>query len=155
MKKALVCPKCGHETFRYLNPIPTADIIIRVGERVVLIKRRNAPLGWALPGGFIDYGESAEDAAIREAKEETSLDLSELRQFAVYSNPNRDPRHHTLTVVFTAQGIGIPSASDDAQELGLFSQGALPSPLVFDHAVILADYFRLGPPGARSCPSDG
>jgi ADP-ribose pyrophosphatase YjhB (NUDIX family) len=135
------CPECGHLVYRYRNPIPTVDIIIEVGTGVVLIKRRNPPHGWAIPGGFIDYGESAEEAAVREAAEETSLDVTELRQFRVYSAPNRDPRHHTLTVVFTARTEGVPRAADDAAEIGVFDRESLPSPIAFDHADILHDYF--------------
>lgn len=125
----------------YRNPFPTADIIIRVNQGIVLIKRKNPPHGWAIPGGFIDYGESAEQAAVREAREETSLDVVDLRQFRVYSDPARDPRFHTLTVVFTARADGVPRAADDAMEIGVFTEEELPSPLVFDHADILSDYF--------------
>jgi ADP-ribose pyrophosphatase YjhB (NUDIX family) len=117
------------------------DIIIQVGEGVVLIKRRDPPHGWALPGGFIDYGESAESAAVREAREETSLDVTDLEQFGVYSDPNRDPRHHTLTVVFTARAVGVPRASDDAADIGVFTRADLPSPIVFDHARIIEDFY--------------
>lgn len=141
VKTAVTCSQCGHAVQVYRNPIPTVDIIILIGGGVVLIKRKNPPHGWALPGGFIDYGESAESAALREAKEETSLQLTDLRQFRVYSDPDRDPRHHTLTVVFTARGNGIPQASDDAAKIGLFTKADLPGPLAFDHAKILADFF--------------
>jgi ADP-ribose pyrophosphatase YjhB (NUDIX family) len=141
VKNAVVCPQCGHEVQVYRNPIPTVDIVIRIGHDIVLIKRRNFPHGWALPGGFIDYGESAESAAMREAKEETSLEVTDLEQFRVYSEPDRDPRHHTLTVVFTARGEGVPQASDDAADIGLFTKSNLPEPIAFDHAKILADFF--------------
>lgn len=145
MRKNVLCPKCGAEIRTYRNPLPTADVIIRSGSGVVLIRRKNPPIGWALPGGFIDYGETAEHAAVREAKEETSLDISELKLFGVYSEPSRDPRHHTITVVFSAVAQGTPRAADDAAEVGVFRENNIPSPLVFDHAVILADYFgRLG-----------
>jgi ADP-ribose pyrophosphatase YjhB (NUDIX family) len=152
VKKALSCPHCGQDVVTYRNPIPTTDIIIMVGERVVLIKRKNPPLGWALPGGFIDYGESAEQAAVREAREETSLEMHDLRLFGVYSAPDRDPRHHTLTVVFTAQADGTPVAGDDAQEVGLFSADDMPSPMAFDHGKILADFFRVGVGGSVCKP---
>lgn len=142
MKTGVTCPQCGHLVEVYRNPIPTADIIIRMDDGVVLIRRKNPPYGWAIPGGFIDYGESAEHAALREAREETSLDVTELEQFRVYSDPARDPRHHTLTVVFTARGSGQPKAADDAAEIGVFTRGNLPSPLAFDHAVILEDFFN-------------
>ena len=141
MKEAILCPHCGGEVIRYRNPIPTADVIICVGDGVVLIDRKNPPAGWALPGGFIDYGESAEAAAVREAREETSLDVNDLKLFGVYSDPRRDPRHHTLTVVFTARADGIPRADDDAADVGVFTREDLPSPLAFDHAKILADFF--------------
>jgi len=141
MKRALTCPQCGHEISVYRNPIPTTDVIIRVARGIVLIKRKNPPYGWAIPGGFIDYGESAEAAAIREAMEETSLVVKDLELVGVYSDPGRDPRHHTLSVVFTARGEGVPRAADDALEIGVFTEDALPSPLAFDHAKILADFF--------------
>jgi ADP-ribose pyrophosphatase YjhB (NUDIX family) len=124
------------------NPLPTVDIIIRMPRGIVLIKRKNKPYGWAIPGGFIDYGESVESAARREAKEETNLTLSVLKQFHVYSSPRRDPRFHTLSVVFTARGKGRLKARDDAAEIGVFSQCSLPSRLAFDHKRILNDYFR-------------
>lgn len=142
MTKSVTCPHCGGAVRIYRNPIPTADIIIRVGDGVVLIKRKNPPHGWALPGGFIDYGESAEDAAIREVREETSLEVSKLRLFGVYSAPDRDPRHHTLTVVFSAEANGTPQADDDAADIGIFGREDLPAPIAFDHAKILQDYFE-------------
>ncbi|WP_299490749.1 NUDIX hydrolase [Acaryochloris sp. IP29b_bin.137] len=126
------------------NPIPTVDIIIEMWDRphrpIILIERQNPPLGWALPGGFVDYGESVETAAIREAKEETCLDVDLLKQFHVYSSPNRDPRQHTLSVVFIAKAIGNPQAADDAKNLNLFGLWQLPSKLSFDHDQILNDY---------------
>ncbi len=134
---------------KYRNPVPTADIIIRVRGGIVLIRRKNEPLGWAIPGGFIDYGESAEHAAVREAKEETSLDVEDLELFGVYSDPERDPRMHTISTVFTARGIGTPQADDDAEEIGVFTRDNLPSPLAFDHANILEDYFGAGEAGER------
>jgi 8-oxo-dGTP diphosphatase len=124
----------------YRNPKPTVDIIICIDGLVVLIRRKNAPLGWALPGGFVDEGERVEDAAIREAREETLLDVTLDRLFYVYSDPARDDRQHTLSVVFTATAQGQPVGADDAQEARLFALDALPTPLAFDHAAILADY---------------
>ena len=124
------------------SPKLTIDMIINIEGKIVLIKRKNPPYGWALPGGFVDYGESIENAAIREAKEETSLDLENLKQFHVYSEPTRDPRGHNISVVFTAQGIGIPKAADDAKEIELFSQNDLPKEIAFDHQKILDDYFK-------------
>ncbi len=124
------------------NPFPTVDIIIELANGVILIKRKNPPYGWAIPGGFIEYGESAESAAIREAKEETNLDIFDLKQFHVYSDPNRDPRFHTISVVFTAKGRGTPKAKDDASEIGIFNKNNLPQEIAFDHQKILADYFN-------------
>jgi len=125
------------------NPIPTVDIIIEleVGG-IVLIERKNPPYGWALPGGFVDYGESLEDAAVREAREETSLDVRLVRQLHTYSDPSRDSRMHTLSTVFIATASGTPRASDDAKSLGVFTRDTLPGELCFDHARILSDYFE-------------
>lgn len=117
------------------------DVIIECEGRIVLIKRKNPPLGWALPGGFVDYGESVESAALREAKEETGLEVALIRQFHTYSDPHRDPRHHTITTVYIATAKGKPAAGDDAAEAMLFSQATLPRPIVFDHRAILDDYF--------------
>ena len=126
----------------YRNPVPTVDIIIEMeGGGVVLIERENEPHGWALPGGFVDYGESLETAAVREAKEETSLDVDLIEQFHTYSNPARDPRQHTISTVFVAQADGAPRAASDARSIGVFTEQSLPKPLVFDHAGILKDYF--------------
>jgi len=128
--------------YRYRNPIPTVDIIIELDARgIILIKRAKEPFGWAIPGGFVDYGESLEDAARREAREETSLKVELLGQLGAYSAPDRDPRHHTISVVFLARARGRPEARDDALEVGVFTKEDLPSPLVFDHGQILADYF--------------
>jgi 8-oxo-dGTP diphosphatase len=123
------------------NPYPTVDIIIETDGGIVLIERKNPPHGWALPGGFVDWGESLEEAAVREAKEETSLDVRLVRQFHTYSDPARDPRHHTITTVYIARASGTPHAKDDAKAAGVFAEGTLPSPLAFDHAAILADYY--------------
>ena len=117
------------------------DIIIRMGEEVVLVERKYAPSGWAIPGGFVEYGETVEEAARREAKEETALDLEDLRQFHTYSDPSRDPRGHTVSVVFTALGVGTPCAASDARAIGLFTRTTLPEQIAFDHRAILADYF--------------
>ena len=125
----------------YKNPIPTVDIIIELGDQIVLIERRNDPQGWALPGGFVDYGESLEEAAVREAKEETGLDVHLVSQLRTYSDPTRDARKHTISTVFVATGTGTPSAADDAKSAGLFTRDTLPKPLCFDHARILEDYF--------------
>lgn len=130
----------------YRNPAPTIDIIIelidRRGRPIVLIERKNEPFGWAIPGGFVDYGESIETAAIREAKEEVSLKVELIEQFYVYSDPQRDPRQHTLAIVFIAVGKGNPVAADDAKNLGIFNQWDLPSNLCFDHHRIMNDYWN-------------
>lgn len=119
----------------------TVDCIIEIGGRVVLIERRNPPHGWALPGGFVDEGETVEQAVRREMEEETNLSLEELEQFHVYSDPKRDPRGHTVTVVFTAKGKGELRAKDDAKGIGLFTEATLPEEIAFDHRTILMDYF--------------
>jgi 8-oxo-dGTP diphosphatase len=124
------------------NPVPTVDIIIEHDGGIVLIERKNPPSGWALPGGFIDYGESAEAAAAREAAEETGLELTDLRQFHVYSDPDRDPRFHTITTVFTAAGKGILAAADDAANARVFDPGDLPEEVAFDHREIISDYIE-------------
>jgi 8-oxo-dGTP diphosphatase len=136
----LTCPSCGSPVKQYRNPLPTVDIIIEINDCIVLIERKNPPHGWALPGGFVDYGESLEDAARREAREETSLEIGDLRLLGCYSDPSRDARMHTISTVFMAQGSGIPQAADDAANLALFSLWELPATLCFDHARILADY---------------
>ena len=140
MKDELVCQKCGSIISVYRNPIPTVDIIIKVHGGIVLIKRKNPPYGWALPGGYIDYGESAENAAVREAKEETSLEIEDLRLLSVYSAPDRDPRHHTISTVFVATGLGLPVAGDDAAHISVFPLTELPPELAFDHRRILDDF---------------
>jgi len=132
---------------KFKNPIPTVDIIIEMEHSgrqpgIVLIKRKNPPYGWALPGGFVDYGESLEQAAKREAKEETSLEIQIVNQMFTYSDPERDPRFHTITTVFVATAKGIPEAKDDAAEIGVFSREEIDFPLAFDHAKILEDYFK-------------
>lgn len=130
---------------QYRNPVPTVDIIIETehGARkgIVLIKRKNPPCGWAIPGGFVDYGESLEQAAVREALEETSLHVDLVRQFHTYSDPSRDPRLHTVTTVFIAKAAGNPVGMDDAAEAGIFGRSELPEPMAFDHGAILDDYF--------------
>ena len=132
------------------NPAPTVDIIIELDSGgIVLIKRKNPPLGWAIPGGFIDYGESAEDAALREAQEETTLKVQLVELLHVYSDPKRDPRHHTISTVFIAEASGIPHGADDAAEAQVFTEGNLPAPLAFDHAQILQDYFTYKRTGKR------
>jgi ADP-ribose pyrophosphatase YjhB (NUDIX family) len=123
------------------NPIPTVDLIIEYNEGIILIKRKNPPEGWALPGGFVDYGETLEAAAVREAKEETGLNVELLRQFHAYSDPKRDPRHHTITIVFIARAKGKAIAGDDAKEIGISNKNTLPDQIAFDHRDIINDYF--------------
>lgn len=130
----------------YLNPTPTVDIIIELVDRphrpIILIERKNQPFGWAIPGGFMDYGESVENAAIREALEEVSLKVNLIEQFYVYSNPQRDLRKHTISIVFIAEAIGQPIAADDAKNLSIFPTWEIPQNLCFDHDLILQDYQR-------------
>ena len=142
-KRTIQCPKCGNEIEIYKNPIPTVDIIIEIESKgMVLIKRKNPPYGWALPGGFVDYGESLEEAAVREAKEETDLDVKLIGQFHTYSNTKRDPRHHSISTVYVAKANGVPQAKDDAIEIGIFNETNLPDAIAFDHHFILKDYFK-------------
>jgi ADP-ribose pyrophosphatase YjhB (NUDIX family) len=129
------------ETMEHRNPFLTVDIIIECHGGIVLIERKNPPHGWALPGGFVDYGESLESAAVREALEETSLKVHLVEQMHTYSDPDRDPRHHTVSTVFIATAQDLPKAADDAVNAGIFTAANLPSPLVFDHFHILSDYF--------------
>lgn len=126
----------------YKNPIPTVDVIIEYRDGIVLIERKNEPLGWALPGGFVDYGETLESAAVREAKEETGLDVELLRQFHTYSDPSRDARRHTISTIFVAKGTGRLEAADDALNAGVFSEDSAPKRLAFDHSQILEDYYK-------------
>jgi ADP-ribose pyrophosphatase YjhB (NUDIX family) len=136
------CPHCGKPIEKYLHPFPTVDIIIEMEDGgIVLIKRKNPPLGWALPGGFVEYGESLEEAAVREAKEETSLDVTLVSQFHTYSDPQRDSRKHTISTVYIAKAKGKPRAADDAQEVEIVTLNTIPKPLSFDHEKIIRDYF--------------
>ncbi|HOD36784.1 MAG TPA: NUDIX hydrolase [Syntrophales bacterium] len=142
VKKHIPCPRCGGPVETYLNPVPTVDIIIEMPDGgIVLIRRKHNPVGWAIPGGFVDYGESLEEAALREAREETSLEVTLIRQMHTYSAPDRDPRQHTITTVYIAKGNGVPAAAADADAIGVFKRDNLPRPLMFDHARILKDYF--------------
>jgi 8-oxo-dGTP diphosphatase len=134
------------------NPLLTVDIIIELADGIVLIERKNPPHGWALPGGFVDYGESVESAAVREAKEETSLEVVLTEQFYTYSDPARDARHHTVSTVFIATAQGIPRGDDDAKAARAFQEDFLPAPLVFDHTKILRDYFLFKKTGRRPKP---
>ncbi len=145
MAHGVRCPGCGTLVETFKNPAPTADVIVEMpGGGIVLIARRNPPIGWALPGGFVDDGESLEACAVREAREEISLDVELILQLGTYSDPARDSRRHTISTVYVAQPktSDAPRAADDAARAGVFFRDALPSPLVFDHARILEDYFR-------------
>lgn len=135
------CPNCGQTLAIYKNPLPTVDIIIELAGGIVLIKRKNPPLGWALPGGFVDYGETLEDAARREAFEEAGLRVRLIRQLHTYSDPKRDPRFHTVSTVFIASAAGAPKGGDDALQAQVFDRENLPH-LAFDHGKILDDYFH-------------
>lgn len=124
------------------RPSLTVDLIIELpGQGIVLIRRRHPPHGWALPGGFVEYGESLERAAVREAREETSLEVELVRQLHTYSAPGRDPRGHTVSTVFVARASGRPQAQDDAEAVGVFTRETLPAEIAFDHRAILEDYF--------------
>jgi len=147
METKTPCPHCGQDILGYKNPTPTVDVVIFMkdgtpeGDGVVLIERMNPPYGWALPGGFVDYGESCEQAAVREMKEETGLDVTLTGLLGVYSDPDRDPRQHTLSVAYT----GLPknpdelAAGDDAAKAQVFPLGKWPE-LAFDHERILNDF---------------
>ena len=130
----------------YRNPTPTVDIIIELIDRrdrpIILIERLNPPHGWALPGGFVDYGETLETAAIREAQEEIGLKVQLLEQFHVYSAPDRDPRQHTISIVYIATAIGNPTAQDDAKNVKIVTPWEIPPTLCFDHQQILNDYLN-------------
>lgn len=135
------CPACG----RWRAPSPTVDALIYDERRgIVLVRRKNTPLGWALPGGFVDYGESVEQAAIREAKEETGLDVLLTGLLGVYSDPARDPRGHTISTVFTATARDPEAlvAGDDAADAVFFPLAALPHDIVFDHGKIIEDFVK-------------
>ncbi len=145
MEDYLTCPQCGGPVTRYRNPLPTVDIIIELAAggahgEIILIQRANEPRGWALPGGFVDYGESVEQAARREALEETGLRVDLLALLGVYSRPGRDPRFHTQTTVFAGRATGAPVPGSDAAGLSLFGLDDLPRPMCFDHGLILEHY---------------
>lgn len=146
MFKDVSCPHCGKVFETYCNPVPTVDIVIHHPDKgIVLIERKNPPYGWALPGGFVDCGETVEAAAVREALEETGLEVELTGLVGVYSDPARDPRMHTMSVVFMGR-TPDPSAlqaGDDAGAARFFALEDLPETLAFDHAVILRDYLRM------------
>jgi 8-oxo-dGTP diphosphatase len=132
------------------TPLLAVDVIVELGTpaRVVLVHRRHPPPGWAIPGGFVDVGETLAQAARRELREETSLEVELTELFGCYSDPARDPRGHTVTVVFIGRARGVPRAGDDAGEVALFDPAALPE-MAFDHARILGDYLELRRSGRR------
>jgi 8-oxo-dGTP diphosphatase len=139
----------------YRNPTPTVDILIELDGRpgeLVFVERRNEPKGLALPGGFVDEGEWIADAAVREAREETGLDVSLEELFHVYSNPARDPREHTVSTVFIASAAGTPVGGDDAASCIIAKPDAILGSLVFDHATIVADYVAYRATGKRPPP---
>ena len=134
----------------FKNPVPTVDCIIELpNDRIVLIRRKHPPLGWALPGGFVNWGESLHEAALREAREETGLSVDLSEQFFTYSDPTRDERGHTLSTVYIGWAEGTPNGGDDAAEARAFDLNALPSELCFDHGAILADYLAYRRTGKR------
>ena len=129
-----------------ITPLLAADALIELidlpGRPFVLIERANPPYGWAVPGGFVDVGETLEHAAVREAKEEVGLDVSLIALLGLYSNPQRDPRNHTVTAVYIGEARGMPVADDDAKNCGIFTFDNLPELLAFDHDLVIADYQR-------------
>ena len=153
MKTKIICPKCGEKIEIYKNPVPTVDIIIEYQDGIVLIERKNYPYGWAIPGGFVDYGESLEQAAIREAKEETNLNVKLICQLHTYSSPDRDPRQHTISTVFIAEGYGELKGKDDALTAKVFQKQNLPENIAFDHKKILNDYFKFKKTGEKYATS--
>lgn len=143
MNKTVICPVCGQAYETYANPAPTVDVIIHDPQRgVVIIRRAHEPLGYALPGGFVDEGEQVENAARREMREETSLDVELTGLLGVYSAPWRDPRKHTMSTVFVgrARNPEALNAGDDAAGAAWYPLDALPSPLCFDHGLMLAHF---------------
>lgn len=134
------------------NPFPTVDIIIEAPGGIVLVRRKNPPSGWALPGGFVEYGETAERAAIREAREETGLEVSLKGLLGVYSKPDRDPRFHTISIVYIAEGVGSLRGGNDASSAQIFPTVGLPEDIAFDHRDIIGDYVLFKKSGKNPLP---
>jgi 8-oxo-dGTP diphosphatase len=135
------------------TPLLTVDVVVLLADdRVVLVRRRNPPPGWAIPGGFVDVGEPVEAAAVREIREETGLAVTLTDLLGVYSDPRRDPRGHTASVVFLGRAAGTPAGADDAAEARAFRWDELPAPVAFDHTRILADARRFLLTGLRPRP---
>ena len=136
------CPKCGEEIQIYKSPAPTVDAVLFTPERgILLVERKFEPLGWALPGGFVDYGEQLDVAIVREMKEELSLDTEIVKMFGVYSEPERDPRGHVISVVYILKSDGIPVAKDDAKAIKIIGLNNFENfDFVFDHKKIIKDY---------------
>lgn len=142
MQEYLVCPNCGENVIKFTNPAPTADIVALRDDKVLMILRKNPPEGWALPGGFVEYGETVEAAAMRELFEETGLTAHSLRLVGVYSDPSRDLRRHTLTVAFAAEVTGELRAGADAADVKWFGLSDLPAKIAFDHLQVIRDAAR-------------
>ena len=135
---------------QYKNPVPTVDCIVELpGEKIVLVRRKSPPIGWALPGGFVDRGEPLHDACVREVKEETGLSVDLSEQFFTYSDPARDPRQHTISTVYIGWAEGTPRGADDAAEAKAFALDQIPGDLCFDHSTIVADYLAFKRTGRR------
>ena len=145
------CPKCGEEIQIYKSPAPTVDMLLFDDTRgILLIERLFEPLGWALPGGFVDYGEQLDHAAVREMREETGLDVRVRALVGVYSNPIRDPRRHTITTAFWCESDDLSklAAGDDAGKACFFKLDELPPNIVFDHRIIIDDFVKIYKEGA-------
>ncbi len=147
----------GTECYDRFMPRPqcppiAADVIAEIGDKIVLIDRKNFPHGYAIPGGFVDFGETVEAAAVREAHEEISLEVEIRALLGVYSRPDRDPRGQTITVVYIARASGAPQGADDAKSAALFDPRNPPSPLAFDHTEILRDYVHFLDTGEHPAP---
>ncbi len=155
MQQALLCPSCGTQVRKHAQPAPTADVIIYDNkEGIVLIERLNTPLGYALPGGFIDINETVERAAIREMKEETNLDVELMGILGVYSKPDRDPRFHTMSITFVAKAKDMKKlkAGDDAKKANLYPLEKLPKKLCFDHGKMIEDFMLFLKNKRTLCP---